>query len=103
MTEKNMNGRSIRLVKGDITDLDVEGIAFYATAVLQNAEEKSIRRLALPAMGTGFYGIPLELCARVMVKTLREDLNGNSKIEQVTICARDAREIAPFARQIEQV
>lgn len=174
MTEKNVNGRSIRLAKGDITDMDVEGFVFYATedlvlgsgygtaisvrggpsiqeecrklapvpvgkavvtgagnlkakyiihavgpkfqepqeeeklhrtvqAVLQKAEEKGIRRLALPAMGTGFYGIPLELCARVMVKAIREHLNGNTKIKEVMICVRDSREIAPFAKQIEQI
>ncbi len=175
MTAKNVNGRAIRLVKGDITDLDVEGFAFYATedlvlgsgygtaisvrggpsiqeecrklapvrvgeavvtgagnlkakyiihavgpkfqepdeeekllrtvqAVLREAEAKGIRRLALPPMGTGFYGIPVDLCARVMVKALREHLNGNStKLEEVIICVRDSREIAPFAKQIEQL
>lgn len=174
MTEKNVNGRSIRLMKGDITDLDVEGFAFYATedlvlgsgygtaisvrggpsiqeeckklapvpvgravvtgagnlkaryiihavgpkfqepdeaeklrrtvqAVLEKAEEKGIRRLALPPMGTGFYGIPVDLCARVMVETLRGHLNGNTKIEEVIICVRDSREIPHFAKQIEQI
>ena len=31
MTEKKINGKTIRLIKGDLTDLDVDAFTFYAT------------------------------------------------------------------------
>ena len=40
--------------------------------VLRIAEENKIREIGFPPMGTGFYGIPLELSARVMYKVISE-------------------------------
>ncbi len=37
--------------------------------VLRKAEENKIQSLAFPAMGVGFYGIPLDLCAGIMLST----------------------------------
>ncbi|MEW5995207.1 MAG: macro domain-containing protein [Candidatus Zixiibacteriota bacterium] len=63
---------------------------------LKRAEEKDIRAIAFPPMGTGFYGVPLTICAEVMVETIAEYLNGNTKIEEVIICLLDNREYQPF-------
>jgi O-acetyl-ADP-ribose deacetylase (regulator of RNase III) len=41
-------------------------------SVLDAAEELGAHSLALPAFGTGVGGFPLEDCARVMVRTVRE-------------------------------
>jgi len=172
MTEKNINGKSVRVMKGDVTDLDVDAFVFYAAenlvlgsgygtavsvrggpsvqeeckklapvavgeavvtgagqmkasfiihavgprfqekeeeaklrktlvSVLKRAEEKGIKRLAIPPLGTGFYGIQVDLCARVMLQTLKEHLNGKSQLEEVIICARDTREVKPFSSQLE--
>jgi O-acetyl-ADP-ribose deacetylase (regulator of RNase III) len=174
MTEKNVNGKTIRLMKGDVTDLEVDAFAFYAsedlalgsgygTAVavrggpkiqeelngsgplpvgeavvtgagemkaryiihavgpkfreadeepklrktmlsaLRCAEEKGAKRIAFPAMGTGFYGVPVDLCARVMLSTIRERLNGPTTIEEVIVCVRDTREIGPFSTQLKNL
>lgn len=172
MTEKKLNGKTIRLMKGDVTDLEVDAFAFYAaedlslgsgygTAIavrggpkiqeelnghgplrvgeailtgagemkaryiihavgpkfqeedeetklrktmvsaLKCAEEKGLKRVAFPPMGTGFYGMPAERCARVMLSTIRERLNGQSPLEEVIVCVRDTREIGPFRSQLE--
>jgi O-acetyl-ADP-ribose deacetylase (regulator of RNase III) len=172
MTEKKWNGKTIRLMKGDVTDLEVDAFAFYAaedlslgsgygTAIavrggpkiqeelngrgplpvgeavltgagemkaryiihavgpkfqeedeetklrktmisaLKRAEEKGLKRVAFPPMGTGFYGIPVERCARVMLSTIRERLNGQSPLEEVIVCTRDTREIGPFSSELE--
>jgi O-acetyl-ADP-ribose deacetylase (regulator of RNase III) len=63
---------------------------------LRAAEEKGIQRIALPAMGTGFYGIPLDVCARVMIDSIREYLQGETEIQEVVICVIDQRELKPF-------
>jgi O-acetyl-ADP-ribose deacetylase (regulator of RNase III) len=52
-------------------------------------------------MGTGFYGIPADTCARVMLQTIRECLNGKTQLEEVIICMRDTREVKPFSNQLE--
>jgi len=174
MTEKKINGTSVRLLKEDVTDIDADAFVFYAaenlvlgsgygTAVsirggpsiqeecgklapvpvgeavvtgagemkaryiihavgprfqepdeqgklrrtvlsaLKRADEKGIRRLALPPMGTGFYGIPVEVCARVMLESLREYLQGKTQIQEVLLCARDTRELKPFGKQLESI
>jgi O-acetyl-ADP-ribose deacetylase (regulator of RNase III) len=41
-------------------------------SVLDVAEELGAHSLALPAFGTGVGGFPLEDCARVMVRTVRD-------------------------------
>lgn len=43
-------------------------------AALRVAEEKGVKTLAFPPMGAGFYGIPLAVCATVMLGAMREFL-----------------------------
>jgi len=67
---------------------------------LKAAQEKGIRQIALPPMGTGFYMVPLDLCARVMIDTIAGYLKGETAIEDVVICVMDSREFAPFQSQL---
>ena len=167
-----INGRTLRLVKGDITDLEIESFVFYAqhdlalgsgygTAIsvrggptvqeelktfgrintgdavvtsagemkakfivhavgprfqeedmdaklrttvenaLKQADAKGITAIALPAMGVGFYGVPLPLCAQVMLDTIREYLSGATSIQDVVVCLLDNREFKPFQSQLK--
>ena len=166
-----IGGRTLKLIKGDLTALDVEAFVFYATpdlqlgsgygtavtvrggpriqeelnkmgpvqvteavvsgageltaqhivhavgpkfqeedtehklrATIQNslraADAKGIKVLAFPPMGAGFYGIPLPVCADVMVTTLVDYLDGDTGIQEVIICAMDSREYKPFEERI---
>lgn len=63
---------------------------------LKRAEEKGIRRLAFPLMGAGFYGVPLPLCADIMVRTFQEHLARGSPLEEVIVCANDMHEYRAF-------
>lgn len=65
---------------------------------LRIAEEKQIRKIGFPPMGTGFYGIPLELSARVMFEVIQKHLSGNSVLEKVVICLIDQREYKAFQK-----
>ena len=67
---------------------------------LKQAENKKIKKIAFPAMGAGFYGVPLKTCARVMFDTFTDYLNGDTKIEEVVICLLDNREYRPFQEQL---
>lgn len=169
--EMGVNGSTLRLVKGDITDLEIEAFVYYAqhnlalgsgygTAIsmrggagvqdelkglgplkttevvisgagemkashiihavgprfqeddledklkttilncLKSAEEQGIKALAFPAMGAGFYGVPLEVSARVTLGTLKEHLSGSTKVQDIVVCLLDNREYKPFQSQL---
>jgi O-acetyl-ADP-ribose deacetylase (regulator of RNase III) len=61
-------------------------------SVLDVAEELGAHSLALPAFGTGVGGFPLEDCARVMVRTVRD--HEPRTLDHVTfaVFGEDARE-----------
>jgi O-acetyl-ADP-ribose deacetylase (regulator of RNase III) len=68
---------------------------------LRRAEEKGIKSIALPPMGTGFYGVPLDVSARVTIETIAEYLKNGTEIQDVVICAMDTREYKPFEEQLK--
>ena len=79
---------------------DTEGkLRTTVLSALRAAEEKGVRRVALPPMGAGFYGVPLPVCAQVMLSAIKSYLEGPTQIEEVIICAGDSREYAPFEAQ----
>ncbi len=71
-------------------------------AALARAEEKGVKILAFPPIGTGLYQVPMDLCARVMVETISKHLANGASVQEVLIVARDPREYGPFQAQIEK-
>ena len=71
-------------------------------SALARAEEKGVKRLAFPPIGTGLYQVPLDLCSRVMVDTISAHLANGSTLEEVLIVAPDNREFNPFKAHIEE-
>lgn len=67
---------------------------------LKHAEEKGITAIAFPPMGSGFYGVPLDVSAQVTLNTIKEYLSGETKIKDVVICLLDSREFKPFQNQL---
>ncbi len=67
---------------------------------LKHAEEKGITAIAFPPMGSGFYGVPLEVSAQVTLSTIKEYLSGETKIKDVVVCLLDSREFKPFQNQL---
>ena len=70
---------------------------------LKKAEEKGIQRVAFPAMGAGFYGVPLEVCARISMETVKNFLEESGKIKEVLFCLRDSREYEEFRTQMGRI
>jgi O-acetyl-ADP-ribose deacetylase (regulator of RNase III) len=68
-------------------------------AALKVAAANGIKSLAFPPMGAGFYGIPLDLCATVMLSAIKDFLAAPSSLEEVIICVIDNREFAAFNNQ----
>jgi O-acetyl-ADP-ribose deacetylase len=69
-------------------------------SVLQKAEELAAVSLALPPMGSGFYGIAPDVCARVVLGVLAEHLAGKTSLRNVYLCLPDGRDMNPFQKQL---
>lgn len=70
---------------------------------LRRAEETGVKTIAFPPMGAGFYGVPLDLCAQVMLETIASYAKGETGIREVIICAVDGREYRPFEARLDAV
>ncbi len=72
-------------------------------SALLTADERQMKRIAFPPMGAGFYGVPLDLCARTMLDVIQGFAPGSASVEEVTICVMDRREFAVFEREMGKV
>ena len=65
-------------------------------AALDAAASAGLASIVFPPMGAGFYGIPLDLCSRVMLEEISRFLAEASSLVEVTICVLDMREFNAF-------
>jgi O-acetyl-ADP-ribose deacetylase (regulator of RNase III) len=72
-------------------------------SALQCAAQNGLKTVAFPAMGAGFYGIPLDLCATVMLEVIKDFLQGETSLEEVIICVVDDREFKAFQDKFERL
>lgn len=70
---------------------------------LRVAEEKGLKTLAFPAMGAGFYMIPIEMSARVMYETIRDHVTNSTGLEEITICVFDSNQYGEFTNQLSSL
>ena len=70
---------------------------------LKVAKEKGIRKIAFPPMGTGFYGISLDMCASAMLETIGKHISEDTSLEEVVICVLDNREFNAFQAKWESI
>jgi len=70
---------------------------------LRAADKAGVKTLAFPPMGTGFYGVPLDLSADIMLDCVKSFLEGDSSLEEVIICVIDYRDYAPFSKRMESL
>jgi O-acetyl-ADP-ribose deacetylase (regulator of RNase III) len=70
---------------------------------LKKADEKGIKAIAFPTMGTGFYGVPLDVSARVTIGTIVDYLSGKTGLEDVVICPLDSRDFKPYEAQLSHM
>jgi O-acetyl-ADP-ribose deacetylase (regulator of RNase III) len=86
-------------------EVDMEGkLRTTVLNVLARAEEKGAETLALPPMGVGFYGIPIQLSAKVTLETIASYLKEKeTKLKEVVICLTDHHEMAPFETTLDKL
>jgi O-acetyl-ADP-ribose deacetylase (regulator of RNase III) len=99
----NMNARHIIHACGPkFQEADMEEkLRQCMKSSLRVAEEAGIKTLAYPPMGAGFYGVSLEMAAKVMLDCIKSFLERGSSLEEVIICVIDYRDYVPFKKKME--
>ncbi len=69
-------------------------------SVFARAREYDVTTLALPALGTGVGGFPLDAAAAVAIATVRDELRRSPTIQSVTFALRGGAAYAAFERAL---
>jgi len=56
------------------------------TNSLKVADQKKLKSIAFPAISTGIFGYPIDLCAQIMLATTIDYLRGKTGLEKVVFC-----------------
>jgi O-acetyl-ADP-ribose deacetylase len=65
---------------------------------LRIAAEKGLKTIALPAVGTGIAGFPMEECSEIMLREVAEHLRRGSSLEKVYFVLFDAGALKTFQK-----
>jgi O-acetyl-ADP-ribose deacetylase (regulator of RNase III) len=80
-----------------------ESIRLATRQTLFRAEEKAIKSLALPAIGTGAAGFPAEECARIMLKVALEHIKTRSSLEKIYFVLYDDAALKAFEEAYQEL
>lgn len=75
-----------------------ENLAAATRNSLLRAEEKGIRSIAFPAIGTGVAGFEIQRCAEIMLRTVREHVRPQSSIKRIIFVLFDDHSREVFER-----
>lgn len=72
---------------------------------LLRAEEKDLKSIAFPAIGTGVAGFPLNRCAEIMQRAIADHLHytKNSSLERVIFALFDSEATLEFEKRLSQL
>ncbi len=70
-------------------------------SVLVKAKESGVERLALPPMGSGFYGVAPALSVKVSLEEVKKQITGESQLKEVLFCLPDTRDSGPFLSSLK--
>lgn len=69
-------------------------------AALKVADDNKLKSVAFPPLGAGFYGVPLDVCATVMLGAIKDFVQNGTSLEEIIICAIDNRELTAFEKRL---
>jgi O-acetyl-ADP-ribose deacetylase (regulator of RNase III) len=80
-----------------------ESIKLATRQTLLRAEEKTIKSLALPALGTGTAGFPAEECAPIMLKAVLEHIKVRTSLEKIHFVLYDDATLKVFEDTLQKL
>jgi O-acetyl-ADP-ribose deacetylase (regulator of RNase III) len=68
---------------------------------LRLADEHHLKSIAFPAISTGIFGFPMDRCAKIMLSTTMDYLNGDTGLERVIFCLFGSEAYQIFIKELE--
>lgn len=68
---------------------------------LKLMDEKNLKTIAFPAISTGIFGYPINQCAKIMITSTKEYLQGKTQIEHVIFCLYTASDYEVFNYELK--
>ena len=67
---------------------------------LDKANQSNLLTIAFPPLGNGVFGFSTDLCATIMLQTMRDFINknSNSSLEIIRIVVNNIRQVKTFTR-----
>ncbi len=70
---------------------------------LARAEEKKLKTLAFPAIGTGVAGFPMKQCAEIMLEEILRHIRGETSLEEIHFVLFDERGLQTFQKTYSEL
>ena len=80
-----------------------DSLLLATRSALLRAEEKTIKSIAFPAIGTGVAGFPREECARIMLTEVLGHLKSRSSLEKIYFVLYDDAALKTFEDTYKQL
>jgi O-acetyl-ADP-ribose deacetylase (regulator of RNase III) len=80
-----------------------ESLRLATRASLMRAEEKGIRSMAFPAIGTGIAGLALAECAPIMLKAVLEHIKMRTSLEKIHFVLFDDAALKVFEETYQKL
>ena len=70
---------------------------------LARAEEKKLKTLAFPAIGTGVAGFPMKQCSEIMLEEILRHIRGETSLEEIHFVLFDERGLQKFQKTYSEL
>ncbi len=70
---------------------------------LKLMDENNLKIIAFPAISTGIFGYPIDRCAKIMINTSKDYLQGNTQIEKVIFCLYTEKDFKIFSSYLREL
>jgi O-acetyl-ADP-ribose deacetylase (regulator of RNase III) len=68
---------------------------------LKVADENGLRSISFPAISAGIFGFPIDRCAKIMLETTIEYLQGETGLQRVVFCLYGQDSYDVFEKQLK--
>jgi O-acetyl-ADP-ribose deacetylase (regulator of RNase III) len=69
---------------------------------LEMAEKHNLRSIAFPAISTGIFGCPMDLCAAGMLFTVLDYIHQETRLERIVFCLYDRKACGVFEQKMTE-
>ena len=68
---------------------------------LKLMDQHGLKTIAFPAISTGIFGFPIDRCAKIMISTVKDYLNGDTNIKEVIFCLYTKSDFEVFEKELK--